>query len=99
MKVGDRVRVQRDEVNHPPRGSWKQWKGKVGSIVEVNRSGKNRVPEFGVSFRPLRQRPDTSLHGDDAPVWFLGHELVPAGSRKTRALGPESHADGLSAVR
>jgi hypothetical protein len=44
MNVGDRVKIGRDETTHPSKGSWPQFRGKDGTIVETN------LGEYGVSF-------------------------------------------------
>jgi hypothetical protein len=70
-RVGDRVRIERDEKLWPPRGSWKQYRGREGIVVQVNRTDK----EWGVVFGATRSRPDGSLHGSDQVSWFKLHEL------------------------
>lgn len=65
LAVGTRVRIQRDETKHPSRGIWPQFRGRIGTIVEINDAGKGST-EYGVSF--------TKAHGNDA--WFKSHELV-----------------------
>ncbi len=77
MIVGDRVRIARDETRYPSRGTWPQFHGRVGTIVEINRDRKRpHRTEFGVSFGKTRTRPDGSLHGDDATTWFKARELA-----------------------
>jgi hypothetical protein len=69
---GDRVRVERDEERWPPKGSWRTYRGREGTVVTVNRTDR----EYGVSFVKVRDRGDGSLAGPDAPTWFAEHELV-----------------------
>ena len=70
-KVGDRVVIQRDETKYDSKGTWPRWRGKTGTIVEVNRDRKRpHLTEWGVSFRSTRQRPNGSIHGDDVVTWF-----------------------------
>lgn len=64
-KVGDRVAVERDETAHPPRGTWRWYHGKTGTVTEVNRAGRGAT-EYGVSF--------TKSRGTDA--WFKNYELT-----------------------
>lgn len=33
MKIGTRVIVERDEKKYPPRGTWKQYRGKKGKVT------------------------------------------------------------------
>ena len=74
MNVGDRVRIERDESKYPPRGTWGQFRGKTGTIVEIN------LGEYGVVFGKVREpRPNGSIAMADA-VWFQPHEV--------RALAP-----------
>lgn len=77
MNVGDRVRIVRDETRYPARGTWPGFRGRTGTIVEVNRDRKRpHLTEYGVAFGRLRRRPDGSLHGEDAPAWFRRHEIA-----------------------
>ena len=78
-RVGDRIRVQRDEIIHRPRGTWPRWRGRVGTVVVVNRDRKRPgATEYGVVFGATRARSDGrgELNYSEAPVWFLGHELA-----------------------
>lgn len=76
--VGDRVRVQRDEARHPSRGTWIRYRGKTGTVVEVNRDRRRpHLTEYGVVFGTVR-RPDR--HGSIATggsTWFKAYELTP----------------------
>jgi hypothetical protein len=40
---GDFVRVRRDESRFPARGSWKSYRGRVGVVESVERSGEVAV--------------------------------------------------------
>lgn len=49
MNVGDRVRIERDETRHPSRGTWPWFRGKTGTVVEINRDRKRpHLTEYGV---------------------------------------------------
>jgi hypothetical protein len=72
FKVGERVRVERDESRWPSRGSWPKYRGRVGTVVRLNR----RDGEIGVSFSN-RGPNATGVASTDS--WFLPRELVPAG--------------------
>jgi ribosomal protein L21E len=36
LNVGDRVKIQRDETRYPSKGTWPQFRGKTGTVVEIN---------------------------------------------------------------
>lgn len=75
--MGDRVRVDRDEARYASRGTWPQFRNKVGTVVEVNRSGRGAT-EFGVAFGKVTSRTDGRgrLNWDAESVfWFKAHEL------------------------
>ncbi len=76
LVVGDRVRIERDERRYPPRGSWPRWRGKVGTVAEINDAGLGAV-EYGVIFGAVSYRPNGSML--DSRVWFLRHELTKKG--------------------
>jgi hypothetical protein len=81
FSVGDRVRIERDESRYPSRGTWPQFRGRTGTVVEINVDRKRpQLTEYGVAFGKTRTRPDGSLHGDDATTWFKAHELSALGS-------------------
>jgi hypothetical protein len=74
--VGDVVRIERDETGHPVTGSWPRYRGRAGTVVEVNRAGGGRI-EYGVVFAtagPAPGRPD-ALVDLGAPTWFFRHEI------------------------
>ena len=70
MNVCDRVRIERNETLYPSRGTWPKYRGRIGTVVEVNGD------EYGLIFGKVYQRPDGSYFGGKEPkTWFLGHEL------------------------
>jgi hypothetical protein len=73
VNVGDRVRIERDETRYPSKGTWPQFRGKTGTIVEIN------LGEYGVCFGKVWPRPDRPgvyrWGGDDSPTWFQPYEL------------------------
>jgi len=90
-KVGDRVRIERDETRYPSKGTWPQFRGKVGTVVEINRDRKRpHLTEYGTVFGAKRQRPNGSLHGSEVITWFKCYEMT--------ALAPVSHADGTQST-
>ena len=72
FRMGDLVRVERDETRWPSKGSWPKYRGRVGTIVSINRSDH----ECGLSWRPnaAAQLGTNTVVGVDS--WFLPHEIV-----------------------
>jgi hypothetical protein len=71
-RVGDRVRIERDETQYPSKGTWPQYRGRVGTVVEVN------AGEYGVSFgkvTPRKSRPSTSDWKSNDVAWFQAYEV------------------------
>lgn len=68
IDVGDPVRVERDETRYPSRGTWPQFRGRSGTVVEVNRAGRGAT-EYGITFT---KKPRTD-------AWFKRHELTHIG--------------------
>lgn len=79
MKVGDRVRIQRDEKKYPPKGTWFAFRGRTGTLVAINRSGGGRW-EYGVVFTNHPKR--FADGGWKHPTWFKAYELCEAGSQR-----------------
>jgi len=65
LTVNTKVRIQRDETRHPSRGTWPRFRGKAGTIIEVNRARKGAT-EYGVSFTKARR----------TDAWFKSYELA-----------------------
>jgi len=88
ITVGTRVRIERDETCYPAKGTWPQFRGHTGTVVEINVDHKRpNLTEYGVVFGPVRRRPNGSLHGDIV-TWFKFYEIT--------ALGSQCHAGGPS---
>jgi hypothetical protein len=78
-RVGDHIRIQRDETAHPPHGTWRRWRNRTGTVVTINRDRDNPTrTEYGVAFGATRPRAgrEGSVVSSDSPVWFLAHELT-----------------------
>ena len=59
MKVGDRVRIARDETRYPSRGTWPQFRRRTGTIIEVNTDRNHpHLTEYGVAFGKVTPRTD-----------------------------------------
>ena len=90
-RVGDRVRIERDETRRPCTGTWPQFRGRAGTVVEINHDRKRaHLTQSGVVFGATRRRPDGSLTGNGV-TWFKRWEM--------RALAAESHAERGGATR
>lgn len=72
-KVGDKVRLERDETKHPIRGSWRRYRGKTGTVVEINRAGKGPT-EFAVAFGKVQIDENGHYRSGDK-AWFQAHSL------------------------
>jgi hypothetical protein len=77
LNVGDRVRIERDEKRHPAKGTWPQFRGRTGTIVEINTDRKRpHLTEYGVEFGRLRSKPTTfGSISNGHPLWFKAYEL------------------------
>jgi hypothetical protein len=87
--VGDRVRIERDETRYPSKGTWPQFRGRVGTVVEVNADRKcPHLTEYGVVFGKVSARSDGrgAFNHQDIVTWFKDYEMV--------RVAPERHADG-----
>jgi hypothetical protein len=75
VNVGDKVRIERDETRYPPKGTWPQFRGKTGTIVEINGD------EYGVCFGKVAKAPKShrrALNWNAADVaWFKAYEIYP----------------------
>lgn len=86
MQIGDRVIIERDNTCHPARGTWPQFSGRRGTVVEKNVDRKRpHLTEYGVCFGKVRQggvRSRRALDWSAADVvWFNADELTPISPR------------------
>ncbi len=59
VNVGDRVRIERDETRYPSKGTWPRFRGRVGTVVEINADRQRpHLTEYGVAFGKVWPRPD-----------------------------------------
>jgi hypothetical protein len=87
LRAGDTVRVERDETRYPPKGSWRQYSGRTGTVVEVNGHKLPHLTEYGVAFgwtAPRRDRPEQFQRATTDVAWFQRHELA-----RTTCTAPE----------
>jgi hypothetical protein len=86
IAVGAHVRIERDETRYPPKGTWTQFRGKTGTVVEIN------LGEYGVIFTSVTPRSDGrgKFNYSGTITWFQPHEIRLRG-------GAERHADALEA--
>jgi len=85
LAVGTQVRIERDETRYPSKGTWPSFRGKTGTIVEIN------LGEYGVAFgkvTPRKSRPSSFDWKSDDVAWFQPHEVT----RVARAQQPCSAA-------
>jgi hypothetical protein len=79
VRVGDGVRIERDEIRYPSRGTWPQFNERTGTVVEINTDRLHpHLTEF-VSFGKVSPRSDgrARFSYDGASVaWFKAYELV-----------------------
>jgi hypothetical protein len=47
--VGEVVRIERDETGHPVTGSWPRYRGRAGTVVEVNQAGGGPIEQGRVA--------------------------------------------------
>lgn len=80
---GTKVRIERDENRYPARGTWPQFRGRTGTIVDINTTN-NSPTEYGISF----------TKNSRAEYWFKAHELTPlqAANDAAQALPPQNPA-------
>lgn len=99
MNVGDRVRIERDEQRYPPKGTWPQFRGRVGTIVEINRDTKRpHLTEYGVTFGKVRTPNKCGSIASGDAVWFKAHELRTVGAAPGRPAGRRNLAGGVLAL-
>ena len=56
LRTGSRVRVRRDEHLYPSKGTWPHFRGRTGTIVNINRDAERpELTEYGVCFGNTRQ--------------------------------------------
>lgn len=80
FNVGARVGINRDETRYPSKGTWPQFRGRTGTIVEVNVDRKHpHLTEYGVVFGKVNLRTDGrgAFHwsGNEPITWFKAHEI------------------------
>ncbi|WP_197283483.1 hypothetical protein [Mycobacterium sp. Marseille-P9652] len=94
LTVGERVRIERDQTRYPTKGTWPQFRGKTGTIIEVNAEIKRpHLTEYAVAFGSVSRRPNGSLAGGDT-AWFRVYEVRPlAAVTDGEALTPHPEGD------
>lgn len=94
IPIGTRVRIERDETRYPSRGTWPRFRGRFGTVVEINPDHKRPDrTEYAVVFGKVRKpNKDGSIANGDS-VWFQAHELTTMAD--AAAVRP---ADGRTAV-
>jgi hypothetical protein len=88
--LGDRVHIERDETRYRSKGTWPKFRGRVGTVVEINEDRERpHLTEYGVVFGKAR----TDGRGGQRGIvtWFKPYEI--------RALAPQRHADKQTAIQ
>jgi hypothetical protein len=89
MNVGDRVKIGRDETRFPSRGTWPRFRGKTGTVVEINYDHQRpHLTEYGVQFGKVRKphsRTGSIVSGSEVTTWFKSDEI--------RGLAPQRPTD------
>jgi hypothetical protein len=83
FRVGQVVRVERDETRYPSRGTWPRYRGRVGTVIRINTADR----KIGVTFEavdPARVADPAQRRGIVNLSWFGPHELVHLESRPVR---------------
>jgi hypothetical protein len=73
ITIGTRVRIERDEQLYPNKGTWGRFRGKTGTVVEIN------LGEYGVCFgkvTPRKSRPGSFDWKSADVAWFQPHEVT-----------------------
>ena len=52
IDIGDRVVIERDETRYRSKGTWPQFRGRTGTVVQIN------LGEYGVAFGKVTPRTD-----------------------------------------
>jgi len=60
VRIGTKVRIQRDEKKYPPKGTWKRFRGRNGTVTCT------ALGEIGVSFTASM----------DTDAYFQRHEVT-----------------------
>ncbi|OBG28384.1 hypothetical protein [Mycobacterium sp. 852002-51057_SCH5723018] len=90
LDIGQTVRIERDETRYPSKGSWPEFRGRTGTVVEINLDRKRpNLTEYGVAFgkvtaaSPQARRATRWDHA--AVAWFKVYEIC--------ALATQRHAE------
>jgi hypothetical protein len=104
--VGDRVRIERDEKFYPSRRTWPQFRGRTGTVVEINYDERYpHLTEWGVVFgnvKPRTERPHLYQWSGDEPItWFKDYEIAATTSVLASQINaePRTRKPGSRAVK
>jgi hypothetical protein len=88
-RVGDRVRVKRDETRYPTRGSWPRFRGRTGTVIEINPDRRrSHLTEYAVAFGKVSARTNNGSLKASGIAWFKVYEIA--------ALAYQRHAEPFS---
>ena len=109
MNVGDRVRIERDETRYPSKGTWPQFRGRTGTIVEINEDRERpHLTEYAVVFGKVSPASGSAKRTNrwdaNAVAWFKGEEIcalapVRHTARRSPATRCTFHADNPGAAQ
>lgn len=87
--IGDQVRIKRDEARYPSRGTWPRFRGKTGTVAQINTDRRRpELTEYGVVSCKVYRRANGTFcwDFDSHPVtWFKGYELQSSATAPQRA--------------
>ena len=93
--VGTRVRIERDEKRYPSKGTWPQFRGKTGTVVQVNVDRERpHLTEYAVTFgKPRNPNQHGTIPVGPDTYWFNVYELVNLAPQR-----PQEHANVAPAM-
>lgn len=77
FKVGDTVRIERDEKKYPSIGSWPKYRKKPGIVVILNEEDEEVGVEVGAVLPRIRSDERGLQYSHEQVAWFKPHELRP----------------------
>ena len=90
IEVGTVVRIERDETKYPSKGTWPQFRGRTGTVVEFN------LGEIAIGKTlPASGRRGGNMAGN-AVTWFRPYELAVIESRIAGAVAAPSGTQSAS---
>ncbi len=86
--IGDRVKIERDQKLYPSKGTWPQFRGRTGTVVQFN------LGEIGVCFGKVwaaSPKANRVLEWEaDQVYWFQPYEVALSGPPKAATVAARS---------